>query len=199
MSEYSEIAVLAASILMLMAIVAKLVISNLIARAKKNWTRLDQARREIIARLKKAQLARTSAQGTLEFWERRRQEASMKVVELERDVEAYAEQYGDDTSVDEDEALLESSGAERAEAGYSGDGEAISTEAADNTGADAEGDGEPVPTGDEVPMDGGLDAAPAVVTEAEERASDAVEPPTGVQSEIESSGGGEEDVQDENR
>ena len=145
MSEYSEIAVLAASILMLLAIVAKLIISHLAARAKKNWTRLDVTRRDIVARLKKAQLARTSAQGTLEFWERRRQEAGLKVAEMERDVEAYAEQFGegmDDGGEGEDAAAGDGLEGEPAtfDTDEGGDGEVVPAESVEDTeNADAEG------------------------------------------------------------
>ena len=94
--EHADAAVLAAAILTLVAITAKLVFSNLISRAKKNWGKLDYARRDIVGRLKKAQLARTSAKGTLEFWERRLSEAIQRLMDMERDLEAYAEQFADE-------------------------------------------------------------------------------------------------------
>ena len=92
--EHAETAILAAAILTLLAIVAKLVTSNLVSRSKRNWGQLDLSRRGIVGRLKKAQLARTSAHGTLEFWQRRKTEASRRLLDLKRDLEAYVEQLG---------------------------------------------------------------------------------------------------------
>ena len=171
MSEYSEIAVLAASMLMLLAIVAKLIISNLVARAKKNWTRLDLTRREIIGRLKKAQLARTSAQGTLEFWERRRQEAGLKVAELGRDLEAYAEQFGDGVEHDGESEPAGGDGAEgelaSTAAGEGGDGDAGPAESLEGAEPTESLDGDEAVDGEGAPSDGDEEAAAAEVAGAE--------------------------------
>lgn len=90
----ADAAVLFAALVTLVAIVAKLVTANLIQRTKKSWAVLDVRRKDISSRLKEVQLKRTSARGTLEFWERRRSETQQKVFDLRRDFDAYVEQLG---------------------------------------------------------------------------------------------------------
>ncbi len=141
--EHADAAVLAAAILTLVAITAKLVTSNLVSRAKKNWGKIDYARREIVGRLRKAQLASTSAKGTLEFWERRRSEATQRLMDMERDLEAYAEQFADEDDGEEGEESS-SEGTQTVAAGDdTGDGdvevaEDLSREEDDDDEAEAE-------------------------------------------------------------
>lgn len=95
---------------MLLAIASKLVTANLVTRSKRIYAKLDVTRREIAARLKEVQLKRTSARGTLEFWERRRTETSQKVQDATRDLENYGAQFEDGDDPDED--LLDEGGSE---------------------------------------------------------------------------------------
>lgn len=90
----ADSAVLASAVLTLLAIATKLITANLVTRSKGIYTKLDARRREIVARLKEAQLKRTSAKGTMEFWERRRKETSQRVQDAIRDLEALETQYG---------------------------------------------------------------------------------------------------------
>ncbi|MBT4100141.1 MAG: hypothetical protein HOM68_19600 [Gemmatimonadetes bacterium] len=90
----ADAAVLIAAILMLLAIVGKLITANLTQRSKKSSAVLEARRKDIGSRLKEVQLKRTSARGTLEFWERRRSETELRVFDMRRDVEAYVEQLG---------------------------------------------------------------------------------------------------------
>ena len=92
---FANAAVLACAVIMLVAIFVKLVTAHLVARHKKNFNSVDQDRREINSRLKQAEMARTSARGTVEFWTRRRLEVQMRVQEAIRDIEAYEEQFGE--------------------------------------------------------------------------------------------------------
>ncbi len=87
-------AVLVAAIVTLLAIAAKLIVANLNQRSKKSFAVQEVRRKEIASRLKEVQLKRTSARGTLEFWERRRTETKQRVFDMRRDVEAYVEQMG---------------------------------------------------------------------------------------------------------
>ena len=64
----SDSAVYAAAAILLLAIVAKLVAANMISRIKQDFTLIDHARKEVLGKLKQAQLAATSARGTQEFW-----------------------------------------------------------------------------------------------------------------------------------
>ena len=98
----ADTAVLVSAILMLLAITSKLVTASLVTRSKGAYTKLDARRRETVARMKEVQLKRTSARGTLEFWDRRRTETSQKVLDARRDMENYAAQFGPGES-DEDE------------------------------------------------------------------------------------------------
>lgn len=98
----ADTAVLVSAILMLLAIASKLVTANLVTRSKRVYAKLEVARREIASRLKEVQLKRTSAKGTLEFWERRRTETNQRVQDLTRDLENYSEQFeegGEDEEV----------------------------------------------------------------------------------------------------
>ena len=90
----ADTAILFAAILTLVAIAAKLIAANLVTRVKRDYTRLDRDRKEILGRLKQAQLVTTSARGTLEFWHRRHEETVTKVQDATRDLEAYEEQFG---------------------------------------------------------------------------------------------------------
>ena len=112
----ADTAVLASAILMLVAIVSKLITANLVTRSKRVYAKVDATRKEIVSRLKEAQLKRTSARGTLEFWERRRTETAQKVMDATRDLENYAARMGEDdfaavedvtSSPDADAAMLE--------------------------------------------------------------------------------------------
>ena len=90
----ADTAILLAAILTLIAITAKLIAANLVTRVQRDYNRLDRDRKEIIGRLKQAQLMTTSARGTLEFWQRRHEETSTKVRDMARDLEAYKDQFG---------------------------------------------------------------------------------------------------------
>ena len=90
----ADAAVLVGAIVTLLAIAAKLIVANLIQRSKKSFAVQEVRRKEIASRLKEVQLKRTSARGTLEYWERRRTETEQRVFDMRRDVEAYVEQMG---------------------------------------------------------------------------------------------------------
>ena len=83
----ADAAVLVAAIVTLLAIAAKLIVANLIQRSKKSFAVQEVRRKEIASRLNEFQLKRTSARGTLEFWERRRTETEQRVFDMRRDVE----------------------------------------------------------------------------------------------------------------
>ena len=90
----SDSAVYAAATILLLAIVAKLVAANMISRIKQDFSLIDHARKEVLGKLKQAQLAATSARGTQEFWRRRFVEITQKVDDATRDLEAYQKQFG---------------------------------------------------------------------------------------------------------
>ena len=90
----SDSAVYAAAAILLVAIVAKLVAANLISRIKQDFRLMDHARKEVLGKLKQAQLAAISARGTQEFWRRRFTEITQKVEDATRDLEAYQKQLG---------------------------------------------------------------------------------------------------------
>ena len=80
----ADAAILFAAIITLLAIAAKLITANLVQRNKKSSAVLEAQRKDISSRLKGVQLKRTSARGTLEFWERRRTETQQRVFDLHR-------------------------------------------------------------------------------------------------------------------
>ncbi len=178
--EHADTAVLAAAILTLVAITGKLVTSNLIQRAKKSWGKLDYERRDIVGRLKKVQLARTSAKGTLEFWERRLSEATQRLMDMERDLEAYAEQFADEDEEEEGENGTGVDTENMATADDTEDGEAeVGVTASDEESEGAEEpaiesaveDGAVADSGEAVPMPGSATEA-ETTTPAREEAPD---------------------------
>ncbi|MBT3341881.1 MAG: hypothetical protein HN712_25825 [Gemmatimonadetes bacterium] len=104
----ADAAVLFAAIITLLAIAAKLITANFIQRSKKSSAVLESRRKEISGRLKEVALKRTSARGTLEFWERRRTETQQRVFDVQRDLDAYVESMGplrgDDDFEEEEDA-----------------------------------------------------------------------------------------------
>ncbi len=136
----ADTAVLVSAILMLLAITSKLVTASMVTRSKAAYTRLDARRREIVAKMKEAQLKRTSARGTLEFWERRRTETSQKVQDATRDMENYEAQFGSG-EFDEDEGAAMDMDVELLETPEDSAGDAtVRAEAARATGGADEAD-----------------------------------------------------------
>ncbi len=136
----ADTAVLVSAILMLLAITSKLVTASLVTRSKAAYTKLDARRREIVAKVKEVQLKRTSARGTLEFWNRRRTETSQKVQEAIRDLESYEAQFGSE-ELDEDEGAAMGMDVELLEAPEDSAGDAtVRAEAALTTDGEEEAD-----------------------------------------------------------
>jgi len=118
-SAAADLAVLVAAIVVMVAIAGKLVTSNMMARQKKRFAKLDAQRRGIAQQLTEVAAKRKSAEGTLHFWERRREEAERKVFDTRLDVEEH-ERTADPLGPEEgDEA---DAGEARADRGHTEDG-----------------------------------------------------------------------------